>query len=379
MTSALSVIFLLTQCHSPILIVARIVAKCYNLEKFMQQLNKRQQKILTYISDKKNVSNSEIIAFLENKISRFTVLRDLDLLIKEDLIEKQGRGRSVRYLSLFSGEINSFFDPNLYFKKGPDERKIRSEFNQEIINSLPELFSDKELKELKENNDQYLERIKKIDKTFFKKEVERLTIELSWKSSQIEGNTYSLIDTEVLIKERVEAKGHKKEEAVMILNHKNAIDYIFNNKKDFKKLDLFQIENIHEMLTRGMGIKKEIRNGPVRIIGTRYAPIEGRVEIIRILHSVIDKINALKDPFSKALALVLMISYIQPFDDGNKRTARILGNAILLANNTSPLSYRSVNEADYKKAILLFYEQNSARFFKELFIEQFKFAVDNYF
>ena len=74
-----------------------------------------------------------------------------------------------------------------------------------------------------------------------------------------------------------------------------------------------------------------------------------------------------------------MISYIQPFEDGNKRTARILGNAILLANNTCPLSYRSVNEADYKKAMVLFYEQNSARFFKELFTEQFKFAVENYF
>jgi Fic family protein len=345
----------------------------------MQQLNKRQQKILNYISEKKNISNSEIISFLEDKVSRFTVLRDLDLLLKENLIRKEGKGRSVRYLQFSTSEINSFFDPDLYFKKGPDERKIKSEFDQEIINSLPELFSEKELKELEESNNQYLERIKKIDKTFFKKEMERLTIELSWKSSQIEGNTYSLIDTEVLIKERIEAKGHKKEEAVMILNHKNAIDYIFKNRKEFKKLDLFQIENIHEMLTRGLEVKKEIRNGPVRITGTRYAPMEGRAEIVRILNSAIDRINSLKDPFSKALALILMISYIQPFDDGNKRTARILGNAILLANNASPLSYRSINEADYKKAIVLFYEQNSARFFKELFIEQFKFAVNNYF
>jgi hypothetical protein len=56
-----------------------------------------------------------------------------------------------------------------------------------------------------------------------------------------------------------------------------------------------------------------------------------------------------------------------------------MGNAVLLANNVCPLSYRSINEVDYKKAILLFYEQNSANFFKELFIEQFKFVVDNYF
>jgi Fic family protein len=128
-----------------------------------------------------------------------------------------------------------------------------------------------------------------------------------------------------------------------------------------------------------MGVREGIRVGPVRIIGTRYLPIEGKAEITGALYSAIDKINSLKDSFSKSLALILMISYIQPFEDGNKRTARILGNALLLADNICPLSYRSINEADYKKAILLFYEQNSAKLFKELFVEQFKFAVDNYF
>lgn len=345
----------------------------------MQQLNQRQQKIIDFISQSKSVSNLEIIAFLGNKVSRFTILRDLDLLLKESLIKKEGKGRAVRYLLFSSSQIDRFFDPETYFKSGPDERDIKLEFNQNVINELVYLFSKNELDSLKKENERYLKRIKKIDKNFFKKEVERLTIELSWKSSQIEGNTYSLIDTEVLIKERVEASGHKKEEAIMILNHKNAIEYIFNNKNEFKKIDLFQIEKVHELLTRGMGVKEGVRTDLIRIIGTRYMPIEGKNNIIKSLHSVIDIVNSLKDPFSKSLALILMISYIQPFGDGNKRTARILGNAILLANDACPLSYRSIDEVDYKKAILLFYEQNSARFFKELFIEQFKFAVDNYF
>lgn len=344
----------------------------------MQQLNQRQQKIVDYISKNKTASNSEIITFLGNKVSRFTVLRDLGLLLKQDLVKKQGKGRAVRYSLTSDNEINSFFDPDVYFQKNPDERSVK-EFNPNIINSLEQLFSEKEKRELEEKNKEYLEKIKKIDKTFFKKEVERLTIELSWKSSRIEGNTYSLIDTELLIKERIEAEGHRKEEAIMILNHKNAIDYIFNNKGEFKKLDMFQIEKIHEILTRGLGIKEELRAGPVRITGTKYIPIEGRIEIIKLLQLLTDKINSFENPFLKTLALILTISYIQPFDDGNKRTARILGNAVLLANDACPLSYRSVNESDYKKATLLFYEQNSARLFKKLFIEQFKFAVDNYF
>jgi Fic family protein len=317
--------------------------------------------------------------FLGNSVSRFTILRDLELLLKEGLIKKEGLGRAVRY-SLFSDSVvGVFFDPISYFEKGPDERDVQSTFNQAIFNSLSELFQKNEVEDLEKINAQYLERVKKMDKLSFQKEAERLTIEFSWKSSRIEGNTYSLIDTEMLIKERVEAKGHKKEEAIMILNHKNAIDYIFRNREEFKILNLSQIEKIHGLLTRGLGVRSGIRTGPVRITGTRYMPIQGKVKVISALHSAIEKINLLPDPFSKSLASILMVSYIQPFEDGNKRLARLLGNAVLLASNACPISYRSVDEADYKKAILLFYEQNSARFFKELFVEQFRFAVNNYF
>jgi Fic family protein len=344
----------------------------------MQQLNPRQQRILSLLKEKK-ASNLEIVTFLGDKVSRFTVLRDLDLLLKENIIKKNGKGRNINY-SLFSDSIiNTFFDVETYFKKGPDERNINPEFNNEIIKEFPSLFSEKEIRDLEKINNDYLKRIKNMSETSFKKEIERLTIELSWKSSQIEGNTYSLIDTEILIKERKEALGHSKEEAIMILNHKNAVDYIFNNKEDFKKIDLFQIEKIHELLTRGLGVEIGIRNNSVRITGTRYLPIKGRENIVNILNLSLDKINLLNDPFSKALALILIISYIQPFEDGNKRTSRILGNAILLANNICPISYRSINEAEYKKGVIIFYEQNSAYFFKELFIEQFKFAVNNYF
>ena len=76
---------------------------------------------------------------------------------------------------------------------------------------------------------------------------------------------------------------------------------------------------------------------------------------------------------------ILLIAYIQPFVDGNKRTSRMIGNAILLANNACPLSYRSINELEYKKAVLLFYEQNNLSYFKKLFIEQYEFVVGNYF
>ena len=344
----------------------------------MKQLNQRQQNILSFLLKSGMVSNADIVTHMEGEVSRFTVLRELDLLLKEGLIVKSGKGRAISYSLRSNRKINTFFDLDSYFKDGPDKRDVK-DFNPMIINELHDLFSEEEVGKLIEVNNRYLKRLEDRTDNFLKREIERITIELSWKSSQIEGNTYSLIDTELLIRDRIEPVGHKKEEAIMILNHKSAIDYIFSHNNEFKKIELFHIEKIHELLTRGMGVKKGVRDDVLRIIGTRFMPMEGRLNIIELLNRSIDKINTMQDPFSKALSIILMVSYIQPFEDGNKRAARILGNAILLANNACPLSYRSIDEGYYKKAILMFYEQNSALAFKELFIEQFNFAVDNYF
>jgi len=166
----------------------------------------------------------------------------------------------------------------------------------------------------------------------------------------------------------------------MILNHKKALEYILNKKSDFNKITLSKIENIHNLIVKDMKINKNIRKGLIGITGTKYRPLDNEFQIKEALEKMILIINKKEiHPLVKSLLAILMISYIQPFEDGNKRTARLLGNAILLANNYCPLSYRSIDENDYKKATLLFYEQNSIRFFKELFIQQFNFSLNNYF
>jgi len=346
---------------------------------FMLKLTPRQLKTLDFIRQKGRATNQEIKEYLRD-ISRITVVRELNTLLTLGLIKKAGQGRNVYYQEKVTSEFCRYFDVEKYFSQGPDERKLAFErFNFGIFKNLKGIFSPKELAELKKLNLKYQQRIKKLSAAALKKEFERLTIELSWKSSQIEGNTYSLIDTEVLIKEHKEAAGHKKEEAIMILNHKKALDYILNKVSDFKHLTLGKIDNIHQLLVKDLGVEKGLRQRIVGIVGTRYKPLDNQHQIKEIMEKTIRLINNLKDPFTKTLLAILLISYIQPFADGNKRTARLLGNAILLAYQACPLSFRSVNEADYKKAIIIFYEQNNLCFFKELFIEQFKFAVNNYF
>ena len=343
----------------------------------MIKLTKRQIEILNFIKKSGSAGNLEIKNFLKN-VSRITIVRDLNFLLKNNLIQQEGEGRGVYYKEKIEQDFLRYIDIDKYFQS--DEREIKfKRFNFDIVKSVKNIFSQKELAELQGLNKQYQERIKKLPDSIMKKEFERLTIELSWKSSKIEGNTYSLIDTEILIKEHKEAIGHKKEEAIMILNHKKAIDYIVDKKSDFKKLTLGKIESVHSLIVDGLNIESGLRKNPVRITGTQYLPIDNQHQIREAMEKAIKAVNELSDYFSKAVFVMSIISYIQPFTDGNKRTSRLLGNALLMADNICPLSFRSIDETEYKKSVILFYEQNNLRMFKELFIEQFKFAIENYF
>src|SRR3989339_1621270 len=313
----------------------------------MEKLTKRELNILEFIRKNKKAGNAEIANYLSaisSVASRITIIRSINALIKAGLIERKGEGRSVYYEEESASPLLAYFDIEEYFKKSPDERSLAFErFNFGIFDSLGEIFSKGELDELKNLNDGYEKRIKNLPPAIIKKEFERLTVELSWKSSQIEGNTYSLLDTEVLIKEKKEASGHKKEEAVMILNHKKALDYIFQNRRKIKKINLRGIEDIYGLIIDGLSVAKGLRKKAVGITGTKYRPLNNEYQVREMMEKTVDVVNKkLDDPFSKAIFTTLMISYIQPFEDGNKRASRLLGNAILLANNACPLSYRSI-------------------------------------
>ena len=209
--------------------------------------------------------------------------------------------------------------------------------------------------------------------------MERLGIDLSWKSSQIEGNTYSLLETERLLLEKETAAGKSKDEAVMLLNHKDALDFILDDPGYMKNLSVAKIENIHSILVKELEVDRNIRVRRVGITGTNYRPLDNEFQIREAMEGTCRLVNDRGCVFEKALLILLMISYIQPFNDGNKRTARIVSNAILIASGYCPLSFRTVDSIDYKKAMLLFYEQNSIAAFKRIFIEQFAFAVKTYF
>ncbi len=350
------------------------------IEKVMTaKLNERQKLILSHLQIAK--SSVSQIADLMNDASRATLNRDLLKLESLGLIYKEGRARATLYVLNKSSALLLPIDPDSYFADDIDERKIITNFNMDIfetLNSVPTFFSESELQYLKQLNEIYQSNYLKDNKSIRDKELERFTIELSWKSSKIEGNTYSILDTETLIKSHKRAKGKSEEEAKMILNHKAAFDFIFQDPKYFTHWTLIKLTELHGLLTEGLDINRAIRESQVRITGTNFLPLDNQWQIKEALNKFITLINSFSSGLDKALLCLSILAYIQVFEDGNKRTSRLAANACLLADNYCPLSFRSINEDEYKKAVLLFYEQNNLSYLKTLFIEQFKFACENY-
>ena len=342
----------------------------------------RENEILQYLHYNPGASRAEIEAGMNLKESPATVKRILAGLVEAGQAVVSGQGRATRYSVSAQAHVTMPLNIDTYFEKETDERIVQTDFNFELINDiLPkvELFTPQEKEQLDALQAQFTHNIEDITPTEYRKEMERLGIDLSWKSSQIEGNTYSLLETEKLLKEKQTAQGKTKEEAVMLLNHKDALDYILEEPEHLKELTIRRIEELHTLLVKELDVDKGIRRRRVGVTGTNYRPLDNEFQIREALEDSCRLINRKESVFEKALLALVLISYIQAFSDGNKRTARMTSNAILIANRYCPISFRTVDSVDYKKAMLIFYEQNNISAFKKIFIDQFAFAVGTYF
>ena len=281
----------------------------------MENINSRQKLISELVGKNNGLSSSEI-TYLTNKqsarkVARITVVRDLDFLLGKKIIHKTGAGRGVKYYRVNINPLLAFANVEKYFADDIEEREVKySKFNFAIFDQLKNLFSKEELATLDKLNGKYRDRIAGMPAATLKKEFERLTIELAWKSSKLEGNTYTLIDTEILIKDKIPARGKTAEETQMILNHKAAIDFVFENAKHFTKLKTAKIDNLHRIIVEHMDISKGFRKGLVRITGTDYKPLDNIYQISEAMAKLVKIINKAAHPIEKALMLNAMIAYI---------------------------------------------------------------------
>lgn len=340
------------------------------------------REILQYLHYYQPSTRDEIARGIAFEGSDATLKRAIASLVGNGDIIVTGKARATRYSLSPQAHLLMPLNLDTYFAKDVDERQVQTSFNFQLIrDQLPtvELFTEDERKHLNELQQMFRKHVDEMTVNEYKKEMERLGIDLSWKSSQIEGNTYSLLETERLLRESKTAEGKTKEEAIMLLNHKDALRFILDNPDYLQLLSLSHIEDIHALLTKDLSVDKGIRHRRVGITGTNYHPLDNEFQIREAIHDTCELINGKDNVFEKALLTLVLLSYIQAFSDGNKRTARITSNAILIANGYCPLSFRTVDSVDYKKAMLIFYEQNNLFAFKQIFMQQFEFAVSEYF
>jgi Fic family protein len=349
-----------------------------------QQLSLRQKAMLIIIEQN---ADGVSRAYLEEAVSkgfpasRITIIRDLNNLLEQGLVCIVGKGPSTRYIARTAGRLLNYYDMPSYFTYEPDARPLTEQSNEDFFQELRtyQLLSGEERMQLDAMNTGFQTRLAAREPDILKREQERFTIELAWKSSRIEGNTYSLLETEELLKTTREAPGHAAQEARMILNHKTALDTVMAKRDGFRSLNLEDVLLVHSLLVDGLDIRAGIRRQPVGITGTSYLPPGSKRDLERLLDAALQIANAKEHPIEAALIISALIAYLQPFSDGNKRTARLIGNAVLFSHDYAALSYRSVDEIAYKESILLIGEQHSFYWYKRLFLEQFLFACEKYF
>lgn len=342
----------------------------------------KQQNILKIILENMATQSSDIheeIIKSGNDLSLVSVKRLLSDMVESDLLKIIGLSRSTSYSISTRGRALVDIDAQKYIQIEPDERFGLSGYNFDYFSEFPtDIFDESELQKLDNASNKYRQKIKNLSGIVEEKELLRLIIEFSWKSSKIEGNTYTLLDTEKLIIDKQEAAGHDKAEAVMILNHKEAFDFIRKHNRLFAEFNLVNLEKLHAILVKDMGVSLGVRSRLVGVTGSKYQPLDNQYQIKEAINALSQAISKAATPYAKALLALVGISYIQPFEDGNKRTARLMANALLLSHKCAPLSYRSIEESEYREAVLVFYEINSIIPIKKIFVDQYIFATDNY-
>jgi len=335
------------------------------------------------------------------QVSRPTINRDLRCLLAAGLLEKQGEGRSTRYLATAAATValrasptgsplvmgsrafqwSAAAQPLVEALRAPLGTRTPVGYDSGFVNSYlpnqssllpPQLATD--LYHVGRSQHQ------QPAGTYAREVLEQLLIDLSWSSSRLEGNNKSLLDTQQLF-ELGQQAGPLDEDTLMLLNHKSAIEFMVDavptEGVTVPVIVDLQAKLMRDLLRDARDIGS-IRRRVVNIDGSVYTPSSIPTLLEETLHTIIDKVRQIRNPVEAAFFLWVNLAYLQPFADGNKRTSRLSANMPLMLYNCAPLSFLDVERSDYATAMLGIYEQRNVAAAVDLFEFIYRRSIQKY-
>lgn len=363
-----------------------------------QEIEQQNKEIIALLGrHPEALSRGQISENLSFSIKDKTLQRRLTALVEDGRIARIGERKATRYHPLGAsietviGHLKdataSIFSPlsqeKLKFLDTPLHTREKMTYNRSFLDSYVPNQSQYVPKKIREA---LFQEGKRFDEqlaagTYARQICQRLLIDLSYNSSRLEGNTYSRLDTQKLVEEGISAEGKVHEETVMIMNHKEAILFLVENAQDIE-LNSLTIRNLHHLLSQDLLPNPQacgnIRTLEVDIGQSTYKPLGNPHVLKELFELILQKAKKIKDPFEQSFFLLVHLSYLQAFEDVNKRTSRLSSNIPFIKGNLCPLSFTDVVRDDYTAALLFIYEKNDIEPMLELFAWAYSRSCEQY-
>lgn len=347
-------------------------------------------------------SIKDIAGALKRKVPRRTLQRHLVLLVMQKSLIVEGRGRGSRYRRPFIEAATSVVatadmkgNADITIPLSAEGNAIRQAVRSPIQLRQPVGYNRNLLDAYRPNESFYLHAETRLQLfelgkpangpgpagTYARKIFNRLLIDLSWNSSRLEGNTYSLLETERLLQSGRSAEGKDVRETQMILNHKAAIELLVEHADEIG-FNRYTIRNLHALLADNLLSDPQaaghLREIPVGIGGTVYIPSALPQLVQECFDKILETAGRIQDPFEQAFFVMVHLPYLQPFEDVNKRVSRLAANIPLIRENLCPLSFVDVPDHVYIAGILGVYELNRIELLRDVFIWAYQQSCARY-
>ncbi|MDP1653251.1 MAG: Fic family protein [Rhodocyclaceae bacterium] len=352
---------------------------------------------------REGIGIDDLHTVLTDIASRRTLQRRLATLIEQKRVASEGEGRALKYqlvpifgtLAATEAADVMVATGEVYVPTSAEGEEIKAYVRQPIQGRKPVGYDRSFLEAYRPNETRYLpqeirEHLHNIGHspdgerpagTYARDILGRLLIDLSWASSRLEGNTYTRLDTQNLIELGQAAAGKNRREAQMILNHKAAIELLVEEAEDIG-CNPFTFFNLHALLSENLladpAESGRLRQRIVEVGGTVFHPLGIPQQIDTYFRMILDKADAIEDPFEQAFFIMVHIPYLQPFVAVNKRVSRLGANIPLIRRNLCPLSFIDVPERAYVEGTLGVYELKRADLLRDVFVWAYERSCQRY-